>query len=182
MKNFFAIIVFLFSSSLFAEAKYTSKEILMDKQWSIIVGKNLSWLSSCGERGFKKNMLAEIKSLSKYDYKNIRKGISRGTGTGNKVAIGCSSSNINETKGWIDDYVYELSRLVNFNTGGQITETQGNNSKKKNTDESNNNINNNISNNNSIESKLKKLKSLFDQKLITQEEYDKKRKEILNEM
>jgi len=34
----------------------------------------------------------------------------------------------------------------------------------------------------SIESKLKKLKSLFDQDLITQDEYDAKRKEILDEM
>ena len=34
----------------------------------------------------------------------------------------------------------------------------------------------------SIESKLKKLKSLFEQKLITQDEYDAKRKEILDAM
>ena len=34
----------------------------------------------------------------------------------------------------------------------------------------------------SIESKLKKLKSLFDQDLITQDEYDEKRKEILDAM
>lgn len=33
-----------------------------------------------------------------------------------------------------------------------------------------------------IEEKLKKLKQLFDKKLITKEEYDKKRNEILNEM
>ena len=37
-------------------------------------------------------------------------------------------------------------------------------------------------NKNSIESKLKKLKSLFDQDLITQDEYDAKRKEILDAM
>ena len=36
--------------------------------------------------------------------------------------------------------------------------------------------------NNDIESKLKKLKSLFDQQLITQDEYDQKRKEILDAM
>ena len=44
----------------------------------------------------------------------------------------------------------------------------------------NNNNNNNTNKDNSIESKLKKLKSIFDQKLITQEEYDSKRKEILD--
>ena len=38
------------------------------------------------------------------------------------------------------------------------------------------------SNNNTIELKLKKLKSLFEQELITQDEYDVKRKEILDEM
>ena len=36
--------------------------------------------------------------------------------------------------------------------------------------------------NNDIESKLKKLKSLFDQNLITKDEYDAKRKAILDEM
>ncbi len=35
---------------------------------------------------------------------------------------------------------------------------------------------------NTIESKLQKLKSLFDKNLITQDEYDKKRKEILDAM
>jgi len=38
------------------------------------------------------------------------------------------------------------------------------------------------SNDNTIESKLKKLKSLFEQELITQDEYDAKRKEILDAM
>ena len=42
--------------------------------------------------------------------------------------------------------------------------------------------NNSIDDKNTIESKLKKLKSLFDQNLITQEEYDAKRKEILDAM
>ena len=35
---------------------------------------------------------------------------------------------------------------------------------------------------NNIETKLKKLKSLFEQNLITQDEYDAKRKEILDAM
>ena len=34
----------------------------------------------------------------------------------------------------------------------------------------------------SIETRLKKIKSLFDKDLITQDEYDTKRKEILDEM
>lgn len=40
----------------------------------------------------------------------------------------------------------------------------------------------NTNNNDDISSKLKKLKSLFEDELITQEEYDSKRKEILDEM
>ena len=40
----------------------------------------------------------------------------------------------------------------------------------------------NTNNNDDISSKLKKLKSLFEEELITQEEYDAKRKEILDEM
>ena len=43
-------------------------------------------------------------------------------------------------------------------------------------------IKNNKNNDDDISSKLKKLKSLFENELITQEEYDAKRKEILDEM
>ena len=42
--------------------------------------------------------------------------------------------------------------------------------------------NNSNDNENTIESKLQKLKSLFDKDLITQDEYDAKRKEILDAM
>ena len=41
---------------------------------------------------------------------------------------------------------------------------------------------NKINNDDGIESKLKKLKLLFEDELITQDEYDAKRKEILDEM
>jgi hypothetical protein len=45
------------------------------------------------------------------------------------------------------------------------------------------NFDNNSNNNeNTIESKLQKLKSLFDKNLITQDEYDAKRKKILDAM
>ena len=40
----------------------------------------------------------------------------------------------------------------------------------------------NDNNEESLEDRLKKLKSLFDKKLISKEEYDQKRKEILDEM
>ena len=43
-------------------------------------------------------------------------------------------------------------------------------------------VKNNTKNDDDISSKLKKLKSLFDQNLITQDEYDAKRKEILDAM
>ena len=36
--------------------------------------------------------------------------------------------------------------------------------------------------NDSVTEKLKELKSIFDEELITQEEYDAKRKEILDDM
>ena len=49
--------------------------------------------------------------------------------------------------------------------------------------ESNSSFDNNSNDDeNTIESKLKKLKSLFDKNLITQDEYDVKRKEILDAM
>lgn len=49
--------------------------------------------------------------------------------------------------------------------------------------ESNSSFDNNSNDDeNTIESKLKKLKSLFDKNLITQDEYEVKRKEILDAM
>mgnify|MGYP002832847219 CR=1 FL=1 len=163
----------LFSSSLLAETKYTDKKILMNKKTSIIIGSNLSWVASCGETKFRSKKVKEIKSLSKYDYKNIMKGIASGTGTGNKVAVGCSSSRISQSKGWINDYVSRLTRLVNIATNGNIKESKNKELKKN---------NNNTNNDNSIELRLKKLKSLFDNDLITQDEYDAKKKEILDAM
>jgi hypothetical protein len=55
------------------------------------------------------------------------------------------------------------------------SECNSNNKTKNNSNETNENFN-------STESKLKKLKSLFEQNLITQDEYDAKRKEILDAM
>ena len=60
------------------------------------------------------------------------------------------------------DTIYKV--IYEGNCGNQITKTK------------------NTNNDDGIESKLKKLKSLFENELITQEEYDAKRKEILDEM
>ena len=84
----------LFCNFVFAEAKYKEKKPLMQKKWSRDIGNNLSWVAGCGERKFKSKIMKEIKSLSKYDYRNLMRGIADGTGTGNKVAIGCSGSAI----------------------------------------------------------------------------------------
>ena len=93
---------------------YTDKKVLLEKKISIIIGSNLSWVAGCGETKFRSKITKEIKSLSKYDYKNIQKGIARGTGTGNKVSTGCSTENVNETKKWVNNYVNELKRLVDI--------------------------------------------------------------------
>ena len=135
MKKIIIIFVLLFSFSLLAETKYTDKKILMDKQWSTIIGNNLSWVASCGETKFRSKKVKEIKSLSKYDYKNILKGIAKGTGTGSKVAIGCNSSAINQTRRGINDYVSELTRLVNIVTNGNIKKNKNKEELKKNNNE-----------------------------------------------
>ena len=70
----------------------------MDKTLSFQVGREISWVGSCGESRFKSEKLKIIKELSQADYKRIRHGYADGVGTGNKVAIGCSSSSINSTK------------------------------------------------------------------------------------
>ena len=114
MKTFIILLILFFSSSILAEAMYTDKKVLLEKKISIIIGSNLSWVAGCGETKFRSKITKEIKSLSKYDYKNIQKGIARGTGTGNKVSMGCSTKEINESKGWINAYVKELKRLVNI--------------------------------------------------------------------
>ena len=125
-----------FSSSLLAKSIYTDKEVLIEKKISIIVGSNISWLAGCGETKFRSKITKEIKSLSKYDYKNIQKGIAQGTGTGNKVSTGCSTENVNETKKWVNNYVNELALLVDIAVNGISDEStnkkESNNNKKVN--------------------------------------------------
>ena len=292
MKKIIFLIFFCFSSSLWAEAKYTDKKLLLDKKWSIMTGANLSWLSGCGEKKYKSKQMKAIKALSKADYKKVNQGVAKALGTGNKYSVGCDSNSINETKGWIDNYVAKLTKEVNYVLTGNysdpsITETKKSNSsstyaspekyirlqyetideicqymdcwdafiddyylyfyygknkfmaiayKNKITDYisgygwsaeetnktyarnkaldicndykdatdrcyvifennqivhedlikflSNQSISNttNTESSNTIEEKLTRLKSLFDKELITKEEYDYKRQEILNEM
>lgn len=64
-------------------------------------------------------------------------------------------------------------------------EIDNNVSNKKTTNEKSEIVNNKVANenkNDSFEERLKKLKSLYDKELITKEEYDAERKEILDEM
>ena len=79
-----------------------------------MTGANLSWLSGCGEKKYKSKQMNAIKALSKADYKKVNQGVAKALGTGNKYSVGCDSNSINETKGWIDNYVAKLTKEVNY--------------------------------------------------------------------
>ena len=74
----------------------------------------------------------------------------------------------------IDDKCIKKTKKINNNV-----------SNKKTTNEKSEDVSNKVvpeNKNNSFEERLKKLKSLYDQELITKEEYDAERKEVLDEM
>ena len=120
------------------------------------------------EGTFTKKFRQDLGLLSWEDFKNFNTGYAP-YADGWKVTK-CDQKKMKEIKKWyseILDYIRSELSLENTIDDSQITETS---KSSKN------------SSNNEIENKLIKLKKMFEDKLITEEEYDKKRKEILNEM
>ena len=180
MKYYFTIIIItlFFSSNLHAISKkesiYQDGKPLDD--WSESAGWNSGWLASCtGGNGatIQKEIRKKVANLSWPDYKKFNKGKSNWE-QGNYLSAKCSQSEFEEAKNGLYEYVDYLEYLVNLEIGN--TNTQ-------NTDDNNTtNIELDFNDSDDDEIKLRKLKKFFEQNLITEDEYNKKRKEIIDNM
>ena len=172
--NLFLSLLLLTFFSLSVEAKkiskknsqYTGKEIV-EYETMTNAGSWYLIMNHC-EGTFTKKFRQDLGLLSWEDFKNFNTGYAP-YADGWQVTK-CDKKKMKDVKEWyseILDYIRSELSLENKIDDSQITETN-NTTKNSSSDE--------------IEKKLIKLKKMFEDKLITEEEYDKKRKEILDEM
>ena len=172
------IIISLFSLSL--NAKISKKNALY--QGKAIVEKEImlnagSWwlgMNKC-QGTFSKKWRQELAKLSWEDFKNFNKG---GAQYDQGYFVTKCDQEYEEIREWyieIIDYIKSQLRQKGLSTSSNLTSSSNSATSSSSTSNSN-------QDQTDLEEKLKKLKSLFDQGLITQDEYDVKRKEILDTM
>ena len=212
MKKFLFILtlVLIFYSNLsFAISKKKSlyQEGKFLHEWSFGAGKWVAWMRSCQGNGkFAQQIREEVANLSWPDFKKLNAGLSEWE---NKFVAGkCIASEVKKGKSYLKNYTRELSNLVRNKTGSELNKKPEKSYTLIYCKKSNGAVYTTISGpcvpdkkiskeeyqkikkenkikkekKDDIETQLRKLKSLFKQKLITKEEYDQKRREILDEM
>ena len=185
----FILLLMLFTTSLLAKDLnsdiktgfiQTDKKHVMEKSDSVLLGDTLHYMHYCSqlfEEEYALKVIEIIKKHSPGDWNRLRKGIQDKKST----SYICRDSSDGRYIGDImqniaDRYMKEFSAKLNISLESkknteQISEkSEANKEKSKST------------NNDSYEERLTKLKSLYDKELITKEEYDQERKEILDEM
>ena len=148
-------------------AKYTGKAIV-EYQTMYNAGTWFGIINKC-EGTFAKKYKQRLGSLSWEDFKNFNAGNAKYAGNNWQVTKCDKNENAGVIK-WYNELISYIENQLNIDNKiepDQITETKNDKKKQK---------------NNSVKEKLKELKSMFEEKLITQKEYDAKRKEILDSM
>tara|TARA_B100000700_G_scaffold310254_1_gene390584 strand:+ start:821 stop:1357 length:537 start_codon:yes stop_codon:yes gene_type:complete len=170
--SFFVLIISLTISTAAKKvskknAEYTGKAIV-EKDIMKDAGMWFMFMNEC-EGTFAKAYKEKLGLLSWEDYKNFNKGNAIYQG-GNYTVLQCDKNTSADIREWWNEILayikYELN-TDNDISESQITETKSNNETKSNS---------------KAKERLKELKSLFEDGLITQEEYDVKRQEILDEI
>ena len=164
MKKIILVIIFLLSiNSVFAISKKDSlnqNKALLDSQTMFDAGTWNLYMEKCAGKAHK-NFLDDLAKLSWPDFINYKKGMAK-YASGYQTAA-CGKKDTNNGQGF---YNWIISELEN-----------------KTRDLDNNDENKNYittkDKNEDLETKLKKLKNLFKKELITKEEYDEKRAELL---
>ena len=173
------IIISLLSLSL--SAKISKKnavyqgEAIIDEETMLNAGSWWLGMNQC-EGTFSKKWRQELAKLSWEDFKNFGRGGAKFDQ--GYVVTDCGNKQYSDVKEWyieIIDYIRSQLRQKGLSTSSNSTSTSNNSTSSSSTSNSN-------QDQTDYEEKLKKLKSLFDQGLITQDEYDQKRKEILDTM
>ena len=167
------LILITFISSLFiivpAQAKkitkknsqYTGKA-LVDYETMFNAGTWFMILNKC-EGTFAKDYKYRLASLSWEDFKIFNSGHAKYSG-GDYLVSKCDKKENKEIIEWYNEIINYIENQLNINN--EINENQVTENKNQKT----------------IKDKLLQLKKLFEDDLITQDEYDAKRKEILDEM
>ena len=172
----FFLFLFLFTT-FDLDAKKVSKknalytgDAIVEKETMNNAGSWFLVMQQCSGT-FTKKWRKELGLLSWEDYVNFNKGYAKYAS--DYQVTQCDKTTIPDVKDWYTEILDYIKSELNQNTSLVKSNKDDENTKNK-------NVNN--ENNEDIDEKLTKLKSLFDKNLITQEEYDAKRKEILDAM
>ena len=170
------IIIFISLFSISLSAKISKKtalwqgEAIVEEQTMLDAGSWWLGMYHC-EGTFSNKWRQELAKLSWEDFKNFNRG-GRQYDQGYYVES-CDKNKNAEIIKWyneITDYIRSEIRRKGISTSSSNNSKSSSSSSNASQDKTD------------YEEKLQKLKSLFDQNLITQDEYDKKRKEILDAM
>ena len=170
------IIIFISLFSISLNAKISKKNALwqgkaiVEEQTMLNAGSWWLGMYQC-EGTFSKKWRQELAKLSWEDFKNFNRG-GREYDQGYYVEA-CDKNENAKIKKWyneITDYIRSEIRRKGISTSSSNNSKSSSSSSNASQDKTD------------YEEKLKKLKSLFDQNLISQDEYDAKRKEILDAM
>ena len=175
IKFFLLIIVSIFISITVAHAKKISKKnaqytgkALVEYETMFNAGSWYMIINKC-EGAFAKEYKFRLGTLSWEDYKIFNQGHAKYSG-GDWQVNKCDKKQNKEIIEWYNEIITYIESELNISNKineEQITETKSDKNSK---------------NNKNIKQKLKELKEMFEDELITEEEYDAKRKEILDEM
>ena len=175
MLKILLLILLLFSTQVIAKINkkdsLNQTEEIVEKEVMFNAGAWYLFMQHC-EGTYTKTWRIKLAKLSWPDFKNFGRGGAQ-YDSDYKVTK-CDRKTVDDIKSWYQEIIDYIEFEV---TGNKTSSKNKDNSKStKKEDETKD------KQDDSVEKKLKKLKSLYDQDLITKEEYDAKRKEILDEM
>ena len=166
------IIFLLLNFPLYAGGKkdaINKEEPLMNYQDMYLAGEWAFYADKCADGKKYKKFLKDLQKLSWPDYKSYMAGRNKYS-TDEYLSPNCDNENTQRLHDYYDWIISELTYLTGSsdNLDDQITETKSSNKTSE------------IDNINDIEEKLKKLKQLYDDGLISLSDYEDKKDEILD--
>ena len=175
MKQIFITVIFSFllllNFPLYAAKKkdaINKEDPLMNYEDMVIAGDWKLYMDKCGKKKHKQ-FLKDLARLSWPDYKTYMAAAAKYT-SGGYYTDNCDNKDTQALYDYYDWIISELTYLTGSkeNLDDQITETTGKNTTSE------------IDSINDIEQKLKKLKQLYDEGLISLADYEDKKDEILD--
>lgn len=186
MKKVLLVIIFVIlnSNATFAISKkdafYQKGNSLHPHSYNI--GTWVGWLSTCNGKGnskFANDIRKKVGKLSWPDFKNLSNSMT--AWTQKYVAGKCQKSEVTKAKGILNTYIDELNKLVKTKTNKSLANASQKNDSEEEKEIKKSNKKESVSED-SFEQKLEKLKSSYEKKLITKEEYETQRQKILDEL